>query len=127
MCNGKVVPITCGFYNCSYQFKGIKFDEARNKVKVRGDKKLNEGNDFDYFNPKTGGTASWQKLKIFTWPMDSDTSENESIDVCYICKKEIKGGKYDSKCEHGCHKNCHDELLRSGVTTDDDDCKMCKY
>ena len=40
MCNGLVVPKTCGFWKCEYQFEGDKIEDGKLKVLILNVKKL---------------------------------------------------------------------------------------
>ena len=48
MWDGIIVPKTCGFWNCEYQFVGNKIEEGALK---HVDTKNKETKDFEYFNP----------------------------------------------------------------------------
>ena len=64
MCDGLVVPKTCGFWKCEYQFEGDKIEDGKLK---HIDTKCKETKDdnFEYFNPYDNGNALWTSLNIY--------------------------------------------------------------
>ena len=65
MCIGIIVPKTCGFWNCEYQFVGDKIEEGELKH-VDTKSKETKDDDFEYFNPFENGSALWTNLTIYT-------------------------------------------------------------
>ena len=65
MCIGIIVPKTCGFWNCEYQFVGDKIEEGELKH-VDTKSKETKDDDFEYFNPYENDSALWTNLTIYT-------------------------------------------------------------
>ena len=65
MCIGIIVPKTCGFWNCEYQFVGDKIEEGELKH-VDTKSKETKDDDFEYFNPYENSSALWTNLTIYT-------------------------------------------------------------
>ena len=65
MCNGIIVPKTCGFWNCEYQFLGDKIEGGTLKH-VDTQYKETKDDDFEYFNPYDNDSALWTNLTIYT-------------------------------------------------------------
>ena len=64
MCDGLVVPKTCGFWKCEYQFEGDKIESGQLKHVDTGCKET-KGDNFEYFNPYENGDALWTNLNIY--------------------------------------------------------------
>ena len=64
MCNGLIVPKTCGFWNCEYQFEGDKIEGGKLKH-VDTKCKETDGDKFEYFSPYDNGNALWTDLNIY--------------------------------------------------------------
>ena len=64
MCNSIVVPNTCGFWKCEYQFEGDKIEGG---ILKHIDTKSKEtiGNNFEYYNPFENPSALWTNLNIY--------------------------------------------------------------
>ena len=64
MCDKIIIPKTCGFYKCEYQFVGDKIENGDLK---HVDTKCKEtvGNNFEYFNPYESGNSIWTNLNIY--------------------------------------------------------------
>ena len=65
MCDGIIIPKTCGFWNCEYQFIGDKIEGGALKH-VDTKCKETEGNNFEYFNPYENDSVLWTDLTIYT-------------------------------------------------------------
>ena len=64
ICKGIVVPKTCGFWDCEYQFEGNKIEEGKVKhVDTRC--RETKGDNFEYYNPFENGSALWTDLNIY--------------------------------------------------------------
>ena len=63
-CNGLVVPKTCGFWKCEYQFEGDKIEDGKLKHIDTKCKETKEDN-FEYFSPYDNGNALWNNLNIY--------------------------------------------------------------
>ena len=64
ICDGIMVPKTCGFYKCEYQFEGDKIEEGKLKHVDTKCKETKE-DDFEYFNPYENGSSLWTNLNIY--------------------------------------------------------------
>ena len=64
ICKGHMVPTTCGFWNCEYQFEGEKIEDGKVK-KVDTKCKETEGEKFEYFSPFDNGSSLWINLNIY--------------------------------------------------------------
>ena len=64
MCDGLVVPKTCGFWQCEYQFEGDKIEDGKLKH-VDTECKETKGDNFEYFNPYDNGESLWTNLNIY--------------------------------------------------------------
>ena len=64
MCNGLVVPKTCGFWECEYQFEGDKIENGKLK-NVDSRCKETKGDNFEYYNPYENGSSIWTNLNIY--------------------------------------------------------------
>ena len=65
MCDGIIVPKTCGFWKCEYQFVGDKIEEGTLKHVDTGSKETKD-DDFEYFNPYENDSVLWTDLTIYT-------------------------------------------------------------
>ncbi len=65
MCDGIIVPKTCGFWKCEYQFIGDKIEGGALKH-VDTKCKETKGDDFEYFNPYKNNSVLWINLTIYT-------------------------------------------------------------
>ena len=65
ICEGIVIPKTCGFWDCEYQFIGDKIEGGK-KVHVDTECKETNGDDFEYFNPYENPNALWIDLTSYT-------------------------------------------------------------
>ena len=65
ICEGIVIPKTCGFWDCEYQFIGDKIEGGK-KVHVDTKCKETNGDDFEYFNPYKNPNSIWTDLTIYT-------------------------------------------------------------
>ena len=64
ICGGIIIPITCGFWKCEYQFEGDKIENGELKhvnIKCRETKDDN----FEYYNPFDNGSVIWTNLNIY--------------------------------------------------------------
>ena len=64
MCNGIVIPETCGFWKCEYQFDGDKIEEGQLKH-IDTKSKETIGDNFEYFTPNENGSCLWTNLNIY--------------------------------------------------------------
>ena len=64
ICHKIIVPKTCGFWKCEYQFEGDKIENGELK---HLDTKSREciGDNFEYYNPFENGSALWVNLNIY--------------------------------------------------------------
>ena len=65
ICHGIIVPKTCGFWKCEYQFVGDKIEGGKLKH-VDTKCKETKGDDFEYFNPFENDSILWTNLTIYT-------------------------------------------------------------
>ena len=65
MCWKIIIPKTCGFWDCEYQFIGNKIEDGEKKY-IDTKCKETEGNNFEYFDPFENGSAMWTDLTIYT-------------------------------------------------------------
>ena len=64
ICDGLVVPKTCGFWKCEYQFEGDKIEGGKlNHIDTKC--KETQGDKFEYFNPFDNGNSLWTNLNIY--------------------------------------------------------------
>ena len=70
MCDGLVVPKTCGFYDCEYQLVGKKIDDGDIK-KYESMTRETIGKNFEYFDPLKNGEIVWIELIIYVLPKQS--------------------------------------------------------
>ena len=64
ICDGIVVPRTCGFWKCEYQFEGDKIEGGKLKhIDTRC--KETKYDNFEYFNPFENSSALWTNLNIY--------------------------------------------------------------
>lgn len=64
ICDFIIIPKTCGFYKCEYQFVGDKIENGK-KIHFDSAPKETEGDKFDYFDPYSGGSVMWLNLIIY--------------------------------------------------------------
>ena len=64
ICSRLVVPKTCGFWKCEYQFEGEKIEEGELKH-IDTKCKETKGDNFEYFNPYENSSAFWTDLNIY--------------------------------------------------------------
>ena len=64
ICDGIVIPETCGFLKCEYQFDGDKIEEGKLKH-VDTKSKETIGDNFEYFTPNENGSCLWTNLNIY--------------------------------------------------------------
>ena len=64
ICDKIIVPKTCGFWECEYQFEGDKIENGDLK---HVDTKCKETKDdnFEYYNPYENDSALWTNLNIY--------------------------------------------------------------
>ena len=65
ICNGIIIPKTCGFWKCEYQFVGDKIEGGALKH-VDTKCKETKDDDFEYFSPYDNDSALWVNLTIYT-------------------------------------------------------------
>ena len=64
ICDGLIVPKTCGFWDCEYQFEGDKIEDGKLKhINIKC--KETQGDKFEYFNPFDNGSSLWTNLNIY--------------------------------------------------------------
>ena len=64
ICDGIIVPKTCGFLECEYQFLGDKIEEGALKhVEIKS--KETKGDNFEYFDPYENESSLWLNLDIY--------------------------------------------------------------
>ena len=64
ICDGLIVPKTCGFWDCEYQFEGDKIEDGKLKH-IDTKCKETQGDKFEYFNPFDNGSSLWTNLNIY--------------------------------------------------------------
>ena len=64
LCYKIIIPQTCGFWDCEYQFVGNKIEDGEKKY-IDTESKETEGNNFEYFNPYENGSVMWTDLTIY--------------------------------------------------------------
>ena len=65
ICEGIIIPKTCGFWDCEYQFIGDKIEGGK-RVHVDTKCKETNGDEFEYFNPYENPSCLWTDLTIYT-------------------------------------------------------------
>ena len=64
ICARLIVPKTCGFWKCEYQFEGDKIEDGQLKhLNTRC--KETKGDNFEYYNPFENGSSLWTNLNIY--------------------------------------------------------------
>ena len=64
ICDGIIVPKTCGFWECEYQFLGDKIEEGALKhVEIKS--KETKGDKCEYFDPYENEYSLWVNLDIY--------------------------------------------------------------
>ena len=64
MCFKIIVPKTCGFWKCEYQFEGDKIENGEIKHIDTKSKETKDEN-FEYYNPFVNDSAIWTNLNIY--------------------------------------------------------------
>ena len=64
ICDKIIVPKTCGFWKCEYQFEGDKIENGDLKH-VDTKCKETKDDDFEYYNPYENDSALWTNLNIY--------------------------------------------------------------
>ena len=64
ICKGIIVPKTCGFWECEYQFVGDKIEEGKLKH-IDTKSKETKGDNFEYFAPYDNDSSLWTNLDIY--------------------------------------------------------------
>lgn len=64
ICCGIIIPKTCGFLNCEYQFEGNKIEGGKKKY-VNMESKETKDNNFEYFDPYENDSVMWLDLTIY--------------------------------------------------------------
>ena len=64
ICKGIIVPKTCGFWKCEYQFVGDKIEEGKLKH-IDTKSKETKGDSFEYFDPYDNDSSLWTNLDIY--------------------------------------------------------------
>ena len=64
ICEGIIVPKTCWFWECEYQFVGDKIEEGKLKH-IDTKSKETKGNNFEYFDPYDNDSSLWTNLDIY--------------------------------------------------------------
>ena len=64
MCNKIIMPKTCGFWKCEYQFEGDKIEDGEEKH-INTKSKETQGDNFEYFNAFDNGSVIWTNLNIY--------------------------------------------------------------
>ena len=64
ICKGIIIPKTCGFWKCEYQFVGDKIEEGKLKH-IDTKSKETKGDNFEYFDPYDNGSSLWTNLDIY--------------------------------------------------------------
>ena len=84
ICNSIVVPNTCGFWKCEYQFEGDKIEGG---ILKHIDTKSKEtiGNNFEYYNPFENPSALWTNLNIYVVEKQDIKYNNYSFHGCGCC------------------------------------------
>uniref|UniRef100_A0AAV1TJU9 Uncharacterized protein n=1 Tax=Peronospora matthiolae TaxID=2874970 RepID=A0AAV1TJU9_9STRA len=124
MCRWKVVPVTCGLYDCCWRYEGIK---ASDNVSVCSKWKDARGHVYHRFDcDENGGTVEWESLLMAVKPVDEAvkcklvcSSESTSItpgDKCTICWSPFgprsKDSHTTSHCGHTFHRVCSQKWTR---------------
>jgi hypothetical protein len=80
MCYKIIVPKTCGFWQCEYQFEGDKIEGGDLK---HVDTKCKETKDdnFEYFNPYENNSAIWTNLNIYVIEKQDIKYEQNDIKI----------------------------------------------
>ena len=64
MCEKIIVPKTCGFWKCEYQFEGDKIENGEIKH-IDTKSKETKYDNFEYYNPFENDSAIWTNLNIY--------------------------------------------------------------
>ena len=64
LCEGIIVPKTCGFWKCEYQFVGDKIEDGKLKH-IDTKSKETKGDNFEYFDPYDNDSSLWTNLDIY--------------------------------------------------------------
>ena len=64
ICDGIIIPKTCGFFECEYQFVGDKIEEGKLKH-IDTKSKETKGDNFEYFDPYDNDSSLWTNLDIY--------------------------------------------------------------
>jgi len=64
ICDKIILPKTCGFWKCEYQFEGDKIEEGDLKH-IDTKCKETKGDNFEYFNPYENKSVIWTNLNIY--------------------------------------------------------------
>lgn len=108
---------TCGFYECSYTWTGIKVEKNSAIKKIIVQKWTSSGKNFLHFDPHQNGMANWKLLKILTKLRDS----NESLN-CGVCLASLESSCKKLKCEHSFHEKCLNKIESTLEIT----CPLCE-
>ena len=62
-----IKTITCGFWECEYQFSGKLFEEGNIK-NYESEPKETKNKEIEYFDPDKNGEKEWAELIIYILP-----------------------------------------------------------
>ena len=66
MCDGIIVPKTCGFWKCKYKFEGDKIEKGELKH-INTKYKETNGDKFEYLDPLDNDSCIWTNLDIYAF------------------------------------------------------------
>jgi len=66
MCDGIIMPKTCGFWKCKYKFEGDKIEKGELKH-INPEYKETNGDKFEYLDPLDNNSVIWTNLDIYAF------------------------------------------------------------
>ena len=66
MCDGIIMPKTCGFWKCKYKFEGDKIEKGELKH-INTKYKETNGDKFEYLDPLDNNSVIWTNLDIYAF------------------------------------------------------------
>jgi len=66
MCDGIIMPKTCGFWKCKYKFEGDKIEKGELKH-INTEYKETNGDKFEYLDPLDNNSVIWTNLDIYAF------------------------------------------------------------
>ena len=66
ICDGIIIPKTCGFWQCKYKFEGDKIEKGELKH-INTKYKETNGDKFEYLDPLDNNSVIWTNLDIYAF------------------------------------------------------------